>query len=139
MEELTQFVTKSFEDKIREKCSEKRDSQVTEDKKEIDVVSTQVENSNCEETATDLSIVNVDVDVCSSQPQTPQGGLNLTFESGRTGKILQAFINIPFETGRVRNTYMRLFNFTQLSFRNRYDYILFSKQVRLEKNVYAIA
>ena len=80
MEELTQFVTKSFEDKIKEKSSEKKDAQAIDDKKEIDVVSTQRDSPSPEETATDLSIVNVDV--CSSQPQTPQGGLNLTYETG---------------------------------------------------------
>ena len=73
MEELTQFVTKSFEDKLREKCFDKKDVSLTDEKNENQTQTSvsHVDVSKCEESATDLSI-NVEVDVCSSQPPTPQ-------------------------------------------------------------------
>ena len=85
MEELTQFVTKSFEDKIREKCFDKKEVHVTDERKETEtsVYSGGLDITKCEETATDLSMSNVEVhvDVCSSQPQTPQPE-KLGFEPG---------------------------------------------------------
>lgn len=84
MEELTQFVTKSFENKTREKSFDRKEIQMVEDKKETDpsVMPGGMEVLKCEETVTDLSVVNVEVDVCSSRPQSPQSE-KLGFEPGK--------------------------------------------------------
>ena len=74
MEGLTQFVTQSFEDKIRDRCFDRKENHVIDERKDTEtVISGQIENLKCEEVATDLSMNNVEVhvDVCSSQPQTP--------------------------------------------------------------------
>ena len=89
MEGLTQFVTQSFEDKIRDKCFERRESHANDDRKDTvtGVVPGQIENLKCEEVATDLSMnsVEVHVDVCSSQPQSPQPERLVVDSGGRLG------------------------------------------------------